>query len=458
MLKTLSSKFALTTLLLMLGSLLLGFFFTNTYYHQIIKAPNDAKNVEIAETMVAYIEQEHVKKLDDYFTMLGETGYQLYVIKDDGTKKFYGGAFRDKALETSTVESVMSGTTYHGMRDFPRETFVMGFFANELVNTIGVPFTYEDANYALFMRPNIKLLFSEVHRILGALMLAMFVLSLIGVIVLAQTIIKPIKKLTMATRDIAHENFDAPLEIERVDEIGQLANSFKRMTDQLQENDEMRKEFISNVSHDFQSPLLNIQGYATLLAQPNLTEEERAEYGEIIEIETKRLSKLTKQLLVLTTLDSSTRKPKREIFDLSAQLKDTVRKYRWQIEEHHIDFAYTIAPVMFKGDAGLLQNIWDNIIANAIKYSEDGAYIELTLEETVDDVVVTIQDTGIGMSEEAQARIFERFYRADESRTKHGTGLGLPIVKQVVEKHEGTIDLTSKLGQGTTVKIILPKL
>lgn len=458
MLKTLSSKFALTTLLLMLGSLLLGFFFTNTYYHQMIKTPNDQKNVEIAQAMTTYIEQEHIKGLADYFEMLGETGYQLYVVKDDGTTYFYGGKFRDTSLEQATIEQVMAGNIYHGMRDFPRETFVMGFFANELVNTIGVPFTYEDNNYALFMRPNIKLLFSEVHRILGALMLAMFVLSLIGVIVLAQTIINPIKKLTRATHNIAHENFDAPLEIERVDEIGQLAKSFKLMTEQLQENDEMRKEFISNVSHDFQSPLLNIQGYATLLTDANLTEQERAEYSEIIEIETKRLSKLTKQLLVLTTLDSSTRKPKRELFDLTAQLKETVRKYRWQIEEHHIDFIYNLAPVMFKGDAGLLQNIWDNIIANAIKYSEEGACIELTLEELPDAITVTVQDTGIGMSKEALARIFERFYRADESRTKHGTGLGLPIVKQVVEKHEGHIDLTSVLGEGTTVKITLPKM
>src|SRR5574344_499250 len=178
----------------MLGSLLLGFFFTNTYYHQVIKAPNDQKNVEIAEAMVAYIADAQVDNLDDYFTMLGETGYQLYIVKEGGAPVFYGGAFRDTTLEATTVADVLAGNIYHGMRDFPRETFVMGFFANELVNTIGIPFTYEDEQYALFMRPNIKLLFSEVHRILGALMLAMFILSLIGVIVLAQTIISPIKK------------------------------------------------------------------------------------------------------------------------------------------------------------------------------------------------------------------------------------------------------------------------
>lgn len=458
MLKTLSSKFALTTLLLMLGSLLLGFFFTNTYYHQVIKAPNDQKNVEIAEAMVAYIADAQVDNLDDYFTMLGETGYQLYMVKEGGAPVFYGGAFRDTTLEATTVADVLAGNIYHGMRDFPRETFVMGFFANELVNTIGIPFTYEDEQYALFMRPNIKLLFSEVHRILGALMLAMFILSLIGVIVLAQTIISPIKKLTRATRAIAHENYEAPLEIERVDEIGQLANSFQRMTDQLQENDAMRKTFVSNVSHDFQSPLLNIQGYATLLAQPNLTDEERAEYGEIIEIETKRLSNLTKQLLVLTTLDSSTRKPKRELFDLTAQLKETVRKYRWQMEEHHIEFSYTMPEVHYKGEAGLLQNIWDNIIANAIKYSEDGAQITLTVEETATAIIVTVEDTGIGMDKEALAHVFDRFYRADASRTKHGTGLGLPIVKQVVEKHDGTVVISSEQGVGTTVKVTLPKL
>ena len=204
-------------------------------------------------------------------------------------------------MSASVVEHVLNGETYHGMRDFPKETFVTGFFANELINTIGVPFTYENKPYALFIRPDIRLLFSEVHTILAGLMLVMTVLSLLAMLLFAKALIRPITKLTAATQQLAHEKFDTVLDIDRADEIGQLAASFNRMTERLQENDRTRKEFISNVSHDFQSPLLNIQGYVDLLKNPSLTEQERQEYAAIIELETKRLSTLTKQLLLLTS-------------------------------------------------------------------------------------------------------------------------------------------------------------
>lgn len=455
--KTLYSKFTLTTLLLMIGSLFIGFFITNTYYHQVIKAPNDEKNIEIAKQMVTYIEQQQNLVLQDYLSMLGEVGYQLYVVNDKGEGQFYGGAYRDKVLPQSAVAQVLNGETYHGMRDFPKETFVTGFFANELVNTVGVPFSYKDETYALFMRPNIKLLFSEVHRILGALMAAMFILSLIGVMLLARTIINPIKKLTIATHNVADEQFATALNIEREDEIGQLANSFQQMSQQLQENDLLRKEFISNVSHDFQSPLLNIEGYTKLIATAT-TEAERLEYAAIIEVETKRLSNLTKQLLLLNTLDSSKRLLKSKPFSLSTQLRETIRKYRWQLEEKELELTYEIEEFTYNGDENLLQNVWDNLLTNAIKYNVQGGHITVKAQPSQGAIMICIQDSGIGMTTDDQLRIFERFYRADRARTAHGTGLGMPIVKQIIERHQGTIHIDSQENNGTTIIVTLPCL
>lgn len=457
MLKTLYSKFTLMTLLLMLGSLLIGFFLTNTYYHRVIKEPNDEKNVEIARDIVSYIESEKPKNLPRYLATIGDAGYQIYIVTLQGDEQFFGGEFREKVLDDRIIENVLNGVTYHGMRDFPRETFVTGYFANELNNTVGVPFHYEDKHYAMFLRPNIKLLFSEVHRLLGALMVAMAVLSLIGVVFVAGTLIRPIKKLTRATHRIAHENFDVPLEIMREDEIGQLATSFQMMTEKLQENDRMRKEFISNVSHDFQSPLLNIQGYTTLLKQDGLSKQEREDYSEIIDIETRRLSKLTKQLLLLTTLESTT-SMKRKNYALDEQLKETVRKYRWRLEDKDIQLTYTIPPLTFYGDAGLLQNVWDNLLTNAIKYSNANGIIDIVAEATASAIILTINDTGIGMNREECARVFERFYRADTARARHGTGLGLPIVKEIIELHGGTIAITSEIDKGTTVQVVLPNV
>lgn len=455
--KTLYSKFVMTTLLVMVGSLCLGFLATNTYYHQVVKEKNDTKNVVIAQEIVQYIETAKPEDLNNYFMTLGEIGYQIYVTAGE-EGHFFGGDYRDKTLSASVVERVLNGEVYHGMRDFPKETFVTGFFANELINTIGVPFTYENRSYALFVRPDIRLLFSEVHTLLGGLMLVMIVLSLLAMLLFAKALIRPITKLTAATQQLAHEKFDTVLDIDRNDELGQLATSFNIMTEKLQENDRVRKEFISNVSHDFQSPLLNIQGYVDLLKNPLLKEKERQEYAAIIELETKRLSTLTKQLLLLTSLDQSTRIVKRERYQLNEQLKESVRKYRWQMEEAQLQITYKMEQVIFNGDAGLLQNVWDNLLTNAIKYNVEGGQIHLDLQQKPASLAILVEDNGIGMTADQLAKVYDRFYRADTSRTKQGTGLGLAIVKQIVDLHGGTVHIESAVNEGTKVYIDLPIL
>ena len=457
MMKTLYSKFVITTMLVMIGSLCLGFLATNTYYHQVVKEKNDAKNVNIAREIASYIETAKPEDLDKYFTTLGGIGYQIYVT--DGVEgQFFGGEYRDKSLSSKVVDRVIGGEIYHGMREFPKETFVTGFFANELNNTIGVPFTIENKHYALFLRPDIRLLFSEVHTILAGLILVMTILSLLAMLLFAKALIRPITKLTEATHQLAHEKFDTLLNIDRADEIGQLAISFNVMTEKLQENDRMRKEFISNVSHDFQSPLLNIQGYVDLLKNPSLTEQERQEYTMIIELETKRLSTLTKQLLLLTSLDQSTRLLKREPYRLDEQLRETVSKYRWQLEEANMQLTYQLVPLIYSGDAGLLQNVWDNLLTNAIKYNVENGEIHIHLQEQSTYVEVLIEDSGIGITADQLQQVFDRFYRVDASRTKQGTGLGLAIVKQIVELHEGSVQMESVIHSGTKVFIRLPKL
>ncbi|WP_336636370.1 HAMP domain-containing sensor histidine kinase [Lysinibacillus fusiformis] len=455
--KTLYSKFVMTTLLVMIGSLCIGFLATNTYYHQVVKEKNDTKNVVIAQGIAQYIETAKPEDLNNYFMTLGEIGYQIYVTAGE-EGRFFGGDYRDKTLSESVVKHVLNGEVYHGMRDFPKETFVTGFFANELINTIGVPFTYENKSYALFVRPDIRLLFSEVHTLLGGLMLVMIVLSLLAMLLFAKALIRPITKLTAATQQLAHEKFDTVLDIDRNDELGQLATSFNIMTEKLQENDRVRKEFISNVSHDFQSPLLNIQGYVDLLKNPLLKEKERREYAAIIELETKRLSTLTKQLLLLTSLDQSTRIVKRERYRIDEQLKESVRKYRWQMEEAQLQITYKMEQVIFNGDAGLLQNVWDNLLTNAIKYNVEGGQIHLDLQQKPASLVILVEDNGIGMTADQLAKVYDRFYRADTSRTKQGTGLGLAIVKQIVELHGGTVHIESAIHAGTKVYIDLPIL
>jgi len=455
--KTLYRQFIVTTTFIMLFSSVTGYIITNTYYNFVTKEQNDAKNISMAQDIARFIEQAENLDLKSYFSMLGDIGYKLYVVGESGHSQFFGGEFYDTELSEVVVRDVLDGEIFHGMRDFPDSSFMTSFFANELKNSVGVPFTYEGVGYALFLRPDINLLFTEVHTIIMTLFVSMAVISLIAMLFVAKQLIRPITQLTMATKQISRGKFDHLLKINRHDEIGQLAESFNDMTKRLRENDQSRKEFISNVSHDFQSPLLNIQGYAELLKSPQLTEEERLSFTSIIETETKRLSNLTKQLLILTSLDQSTRRLKCTSFSLDQQIKSLSRKYLWLIEEEGLELYYKMTPILFYGDEDLLETAWDNLFTNSLKYNKQNGSIQITIKEWEHHITIEFQDSGIGLRESEIPHLFERFYRADSSRTKEGTGLGLAIVKEIIELHGGEIQVSSELGKGTTFTVSLPK-
>lgn len=456
--KTLYQRFLWTTLGIMVFSMLVGFFITNAYYHVAVKEQNDAKNTEMARTIVAYIEETPDVDLDAYLDKIGKISYQMYVVDDAGNNTFYGGSFRDETLSPSIEQQVLAGEVYHGMRDFPNQSFMTGFFANELSNTVGVPFSHNGNDYALFLRPNISLLFSEVHTILAGLFISIAVISLISMLFVAKQLIHPLTALKDAMKRVGRNRFDVKLNIRRKDEIGQLAESFQQMTTELERSDTSRREFISNVSHDFQSPLQKIKGYAELMKQPDLEAKERVTYGSIIEQEAKRLSELTKKLLLISSLSQQSELRAKIPFSLDEQIKQVISGYRWRIEELELDVTYTLDPITYIGDPDLLESVWDNLFSNALKYNIQGGSIELSLRQDETQVFFTIRDTGIGLAQEDATRIFERFYRADASRTTEGTGLGLSIVKDIVSLHDGTIQVNAQEGTGTTFIVTLPKL
>lgn len=458
--KSLYVKFAATTISIMLVSGLLSFMFSNFYYQQKLKPYNDEKNTNIALEIANYVEHEPNLHLENYLHHIAAVGYQIFLTDTEGNETYYGDPFRENTLPTQTKHLVLNGDVYHGMAQFPQETFVTGFFANELSNTIGVPLVSNNKPYALFIRPNIKLLFTEMHILLAWLLGLTMFLSIVFVSISTKYLIHPISKLTRATKELSEGNFSIQLDINREDEIGRLAKSFTHMAQQLEKLDEMKSEFISNISHDIQSPLSNIKGYSNLLEKTTLSEEEKAQYISIINKEINRLSSLTKQLLLLASLDRQEGLLKKKTYVLSDQLKEMIHHHQWLIHEKGIMMSYTLPDVHILGDPSLLYNVWENLLTNAIKYNSENGNIHISILESEQHVEVRFQDSGKGMTGDTKKRMFDRFYREDSARmnTIEGTGLGLSIVWSIVQLHDGHVKVESEKDIGSTFTVCLPKI
>ncbi|HDR7718280.1 envelope stress sensor histidine kinase HitS [Bacillus albus] len=267
------------------------------------------------------------------------------------------------------------------------------------------------------------------------------------------TIIEPIQKIAKGDFSVKirnEEKYDG--------EIGVLVKSINDMTDELNAMEKMRQEFVSNVSHEIQSPLTSIKGFARALQDDNLSEEKRKHYLTIIETETTRLSKLSQNLLKLTLLESEEYTPEKATYRLDQQLKQIVLNSEPLWAEKEIELDLDLEKVHITADQESMSQVWINLIHNSIKFTPNGGTITIQLKEQVKLIEVRIRDTGIGISEEQKQHIFERFFKADSSRNRAygGSGLGLAIVKKVVDLHQGEIKVESIEGHGVEFSVRIP--
>lgn len=231
---------------------------------------------------------------------------------------------------------------------------------------------------------------------------------------------------------------------------------------ELVKTETMRSDFIANVSHELKTPMVMLSGYSEAILDGIVTEpEEVREMIKIIKDESDRMNNLVNELITIARMDSGSDLMNIEGNDFMYLLEDVGLKFKHALNDKEIDFIIDAEKesVYFDFDYGKIEQVLNNLIDNAIRYTEPGDKIILKVREEEDNIRFSVTDTGIGIKEEHQDRIFERFYKVDESRTrgKHGTGLGLYIVSSIIKRHQGTIDLHSKPGVGTTFEIILPK-
>ncbi|MGL4820961.1 MAG: ATP-binding protein, partial [Bacilli bacterium] len=277
-------------------------------------------------------------------------------------------------------------------------------------------------------------------------------------LIATRVVVKPIKALSVAAKQVADGDFEmtVPSGGGGRDELSELTDNFNVMVQSLRRNEYVHKDFVSNVSHEFKTPIAAIQGYAEMLGTPGLSEEKRLHYAHIVGEQVNRLSNLSNNMLRLAELEHDGVMLTRRTFRLDEQIRDVLVLLQSAWEEKGLVLDIDLPAVTVEADRALLEHVWSNVLGNAIRYSPDGAELKVSMRSSGDGrVCVRVVDSGVGMTSEQQARMFERFYRADTARSNGGTGLGLAIVKRIVDLHGGEVLVTSEIGRGTQVDVVL---
>ncbi len=268
------------------------------------------------------------------------------------------------------------------------------------------------------------------------------------------TIDKPVKEIKDALQKITDGDFSVRLSPQRADEnFAAIMESINRMTEELSGVETLRTDFIANVSHEMKTPLTVIQNYGTLLQDSSLSDEKRIEYAETVTNSSRRLADLITNILKLNRLENQQIYPKAENYDLGEQLCECLLAYENVWDEKGIEIETDIAEnVTVSADRELLTLVWNNLFSNAFKFTEKGR-VSLSLTATEGHATVKISDTGCGMSPDVGAHIFEKFYQGDSSHASAGNGLGLALVKRVIDIVKGEISVESEAGEGSTFTV-----
>ena len=269
---------------------------------------------------------------------------------------------------------------------------------------------------------------------------------------------RPLREMAQAARDFGHGNLKARVRTggHNSEEVDELAVAFNNMAESLEKSEYQRQEFVANVSHELKTPLAVISNYATMLQSPELTEAERMEYANAIHHASRNLADLVTNILKLNKLENQQIFPETEEFDLAAQLCECLLNFEdiWEKKDIQLDVDMP-ETVVIKADPELLALVWNNLLSNAMKFTPEGGAVRVSLTREEELAVITVSDTGCGMTAEQGKHIFEKFYQTDPSHATRGNGLGLALVKRVVDITGSSITVQSTPGKGSTFTVRL---
>ena len=282
---------------------------------------------------------------------------------------------------------------------------------------------------------------------------------LVGILVTSQLsryFFDPIKKLRKAMDKVADGDFSVRLEEKSSSrEILEIYSGFNLMATELSATEILQTDFVSNVSHEFKTPINAIEGYSTLLQGCENLSAEQEEYVEKILLNTQRLSSLVGSILLLSKLENQQIPTGRSFFRLDEQIRQSIVGLEPAWEKRETEFDVELERIEYTGNELMMRHVWDNLISNAIKFSPEGAEVSISLTENQKQYVITVADSGPGLSEDAQKHIFDKFYQADSSHRQEGNGLGLALVKRILTMEKGQITVENRPTGGCKFTVIL---
>ncbi|WP_353853003.1 ATP-binding protein [Dehalobacter restrictus] len=396
--------------------------------------------------------------------MAYSTSSVIYILKIDKAQfdRQQGMALNglDESFVARNVKLVLSGQTVFQEKQYAKDLGTYVLFT-------GYPLTInekiEGAILILCPISNINKIVANMNLIILVVAIAMIILSVPFIYFNSRRISKPIKEMDATARRIAEGEKANPTIVASQDEIGRLSNTFNYMKDQIEKTEKMRNDLIADISHELRTPLTSINGFVKGILDGIVEPKDYREYMVLIQGETKRLIRLTSDLLDLAKIQSGGAKMQREQIHVGTFVEEVLSVLNGSAENKHLSVINKVPPELYiLADPSAFKQILINIISNAIKYTPEKGEIVIVAEavQHSNEVCLMVQDTGIGIAAEDLPFIFEKFYRSDKVRNAEdkSTGLGLAIAKNLVELNGGSIRAESTEGTGTSLKVVLPSL
>ncbi|MCL2798172.1 MAG: HAMP domain-containing histidine kinase [Firmicutes bacterium] len=276
-------------------------------------------------------------------------------------------------------------------------------------------------------------------------------------ILIAKFVYKHFNALSDAINAVANGQTGVHIPTAGAGAFAGIYSDFNKMADEIAGMQRLRTEIVDGFSHELKTPVASISGFARLLLDEELPEDKRRKYLEIIVSESERLARLSQDNLTLSKIDAQEIIHDRQPYNIGRQIQEIAIAMETAWSDKNINLSAELADVIYNGNANLMESLWQNLLSNAIKFTPKNGDIHIALADAEDCVIITFADTGIGMSKEVRAHVFERYYQGDTSHTGEGHGLGLSIAARIVKLCGGTITVESSIGEGSTFTVTLPK-